>query len=50
MTLPAVFESVCRDIRLCTQATARDDSLVMGRIQLDTLVNYRGNYLFGTIR
>ena len=34
---------------MARKATEREDNLVMGRIQLDTLLNYRGNYLFGTI-
>ena len=37
------------EYELARKALEREDSLVLGRIQLDTLVNYRGNYLFGTL-
>ena len=34
---------------MARKAAEREDNPVMGRLQLDTLINYRGNYLFGTI-
>ena len=46
----SLSSSRCFLIPLLVQATVRNDGLVMGRIHLDTLINYRANYLFGTIR
>ena len=34
---------------MARKASEREDNPLMGRLQLDTLINYRGNYLFGTI-
>ena len=34
---------------MARKATERKDNPIMGRLQLDTLLNYRGNYLFATI-
>lgn len=32
------------------QASQLNGSPIMGRMKLDAMINYRGNYLFGTIR
>mmetsp|Transcript_40532 Transcript_40532/g.100176 ORF Transcript_40532/g.100176 Transcript_40532/m.100176 type:complete len:321 (-) Transcript_40532:1314-2276(-) len=37
------------EYEMARKATEREDSPILGRVQLDALVNYRANYFFGTI-
>lgn len=37
------------EYRMAEAAAERNDNPVMGRIELDTLIQYKGNYVFGTL-